>query len=188
MTRDTSGNTRPLGWLRLGVSASCQGSDMLPRPRVEDRPPLFSGEPPATPEGWATPVPHHSGWCMPGDTARGIGRARQEVVCAVGRIALCNGVVATWGFAQDCQWDGRVQRVVKQSLMRGGVIRQDEGLVSRLACRGGGGEGALIIVHTPLKVEVGLHPSQLRVCRLWCVRWSRGGSVCEPTSPQRPWR
>ena len=72
---------------------------------VEDRPQLFSGEPQQHLSG-GQPLFHIKVVVMQGDTAIGIGRARKEVVCEV-TVQLFNGVVATCGFAQDFQWDGR---------------------------------------------------------------------------------
>jgi hypothetical protein len=104
---------------------------------VEDGPQLCSGEPQQH-LGGGQPLFHIKVVVMQGDTAMEIGWARKEVVREV-TVQLFNGVDATCGVAQNFQWDGRVKLVFEQSLMRGGVLRHDEGLVSLLECRGGGG-------------------------------------------------
>src|SRR5262245_5039413 len=79
--------------------------------------------------------PRRSWRGLQGDTAIGISRTRKEVMREV-TVQLLNGIDAPCRLAQDFQRDGRVKLVVEQSLMRGGVIRHDEGLVSLLKCRG----------------------------------------------------
>jgi hypothetical protein len=45
--------------------------------------------------------------------------------------------------------------------MGGGVVGGHEGMVRLLERRGSGGQGELVIIQTPLNVEVGFHPIEI---------------------------
>src|SRR5215216_5383453 len=91
---------------------------------------------------------------MQGDTSILIGGAHKESVGKLAREFL-RRYQAPLALPQDVQGDGRHKAFLEEALVRGGVVEGEKLLMRLVKLVGRPSQGQLVIIQTPLNVEMG---------------------------------
>jgi hypothetical protein len=99
---------------------------------------------------------------MQGDPAVPVGRTGQE---SPGELALklIRCIEPAFGLAQHVKRNGRLKLLLKQPLMRGGVLEFDKALVGLLELQRCLRQSALVVIDAPLDIAMGLQEVHVTV-------------------------